>query len=40
MNGKREKIGDYYVQDIHSYLKYLESSEREKDKLRIPKELD
>ncbi len=37
MNGKREKIGDYYVQDIHSYLKYLESSEREKDKLRIPK---
>lgn len=31
-----EKIGDYYVQNIFEYLEYLNSSEREKDKLRIP----
>lgn len=36
MIGKKEKLGDYYVQDIYDYLLYLESSEREKDKLRIP----
>lgn len=26
----------YYVQNIYDYLEYLKSSEREKDKLRIP----
>ena len=26
----------YYVQNIYDYLEYLESSEREKDVLRIP----
>lgn len=36
MVGKKEKLGDYYVQDIHDYLLFLESSGREKDKLRIP----
>lgn len=30
-----EKVGDYYVQNIHAYLKYLKQSKREKDKLRI-----
>ena len=30
-----EKVGDYYVQNIHDYLKYLKQSKREKDKLRI-----
>ena len=33
---KPEKIGDYYVQNIQEYLEFLNSSEREKDKLRIP----
>ena len=33
---KPEKIEDYYVQNIHEYLEYLKSSNREKDKLRIP----
>ncbi|MBP3920609.1 MAG: hypothetical protein J6D28_03490 [Bacilli bacterium] len=37
MTSKKELIGKYYLQDIHDYLKYLESSKREKDKLRIPK---
>ena len=36
MEGKKEKVGEYYLQDINDYLSYLESSEREKDKLRIP----
>ena len=36
MNGKKEKCGDYYIQDINDYLKYLKSSSREKDILRIP----
>ena len=31
-----EKIGEYYVQNIQEYLEYLNNSEREKDKLRIP----
>ena len=26
----------YYVQNIYDYLEYLKSSQREKDKLRIP----
>ena len=30
-----EKVGDYYVQNIHDYLKFLKQSKREKDKLRI-----
>lgn len=36
MEGKKEKCGEYYLQDIHNYLEYLNSSLREKDKLRIP----
>ena len=31
-----EKIGEYYVQNIYQYLDYLKSSNREKDKKRIP----
>ena len=31
-----QKIGDYYVQNIEEYLEYLNNSNREKDKLRIP----
>ena len=36
MEGKKELLGNYYVQDINNYLEYLKSSNREKDKLRIP----
>jgi len=36
MENKKEKLGEYYVQDIYDYLKFLEDSDREKDKLRIP----
>ena len=36
MKNKKEKLDEYYVQDIYDYLKYLEDSDREKDKLRIP----
>ena len=36
MENKKEKLDMYYVQDIYDYLKYLEGSNREKDKLRIP----
>lgn len=36
MIGKKEKIGEIYVQEINNYLSYLEQSSREKDKLRIP----
>lgn len=36
MENKKEKLDMYYVQDIYDYLKYLEDSDREKDKLRIP----
>lgn len=31
-----EKVGNFYVQNIYEYLEYLKSSEREKDKKRIP----
>ena len=31
-----EKVGDYYVQNIEEYYEFLCSSEREKDKVRIP----
>lgn len=31
-----QKIGDYYVQNIKEYMEYLNNSDREKDKLRIP----
>ena len=31
-----EKIGEYYVQNIYQYLKFLKDSSREKDKNRIP----
>ena len=33
---KPEKVGDFYVQNIYEYLDYLKSSNREKDKKRIP----
>ena len=36
MEGKKEQLGRYYVQDIYDYLKFLEDSDREKDELRIP----
>ena len=36
MKNKKEKLDIYYVQDIYDYLKFLEESDREKDKLRIP----
>ena len=36
MEGKKEKLGNYYVQDIYDYLAFLEASDREKDKVRIP----
>ena len=32
----KEFVGGYYVQEIFNYLEYLESSNRDKDKLRIP----
>lgn len=35
-DGKYEKIGNYNVQSIDEYYKYLIASNREKDKLRIP----
>ena len=36
MEGKKELLGNYYVQEINDYLKYLKQSKREKDVLRIP----
>ena len=36
MQNRREKVGEYFVQEINDYLKYLKSSNREKDKKRIP----
>ena len=36
MEGKKEKVGKYYLQDIYDYLNFLMNSEREKDKKRIP----
>ena len=36
MENKKEKLDKYYVKDICDYLKFLEESNREKDKLRIP----
>lgn len=36
MKDKREFVGEYYLQDINDYLKFLESSEREKDRSKIP----
>lgn len=36
MENKKEKVGNYYLHDINNYLEDLESSSREKDKLRIP----
>ncbi|MBR3161338.1 MAG: hypothetical protein IKF19_01245 [Bacilli bacterium] len=36
MENKKIKVGKYYLQDINNYLDYLNSSKREKDKLRIP----
>lgn len=35
MEEKREKIDNYYVQDIYDYLKFIESSDRDKDKMRV-----
>ena len=35
MQNRREKVGEYFVQEINDYLKYLKSSNREKDKKRI-----
>ena len=32
---RKEKMGDYYIQDINQYLEFLKESNREKDKLRI-----
>lgn len=35
MEGKKELLGNYYVQDINNYLEFLKRSNREKDKIRI-----
>lgn len=35
MSGKRELCGNYYLQDIIEYIDFLESSNREKDKIRL-----
>lgn len=35
MDEKKEKIGEYYLQDMLDYLKFLEESNRQKDKDRI-----
>ena len=32
LKGKKERVGDYFLQEIHDYLNYLKRSEREKDK--------
>ena len=34
---RKEKMGDYYIQDINQYLEFLKESNREKDKLRKKK---
>ena len=36
MVNQKEKLDEYYLQDINSYLSYLETSKREKDIQRIP----
>ena len=36
MINKKIKLGKYYVQDINDYLKFLNTSKREKDKQKIP----
>lgn len=36
MENKKEKEGEYYLQEINNYLEYLKTSKREKDKKRIP----
>lgn len=36
MEGEKELLESYYVQDINDYLNYLKQSKREKDILRIP----
>ena len=33
---KKEKYGEYYLQDIVQYYEYVKSRNREKDKLRLP----
>ena len=35
MEGKKELLGNYYIQDINNYLEFLKSSNRDKDKIRI-----
>lgn len=36
MENKKELCGEYYLQDIYNYLEFLESSNREKDQIKIP----
>lgn len=36
MNGKKEEMDGYNLQDINDYLDFLTQSDREKDKARIP----
>ena len=36
MEGKKELVDGYYLHDINQYLKEMESSNKEKHKLRIP----
>lgn len=43
MEDKKEKYGDYYLQSLTSYFKFLEETKREKDKLKyeiVKKELE
>ena len=35
MEGKKELLGNYYVQDINNYLEFIKGSNIEKDKIRI-----
>ena len=35
MIGKKEMVGEYYLQDIYDYLSFIENSDREKDKARV-----
>ena len=36
MEGKKELVDGYYLQDIKMYLEHMESSKKEKYKIRIP----
>ena len=35
MEGKKEKVGKYYLEDLECYRNFLANSDREKDKIRL-----